>query len=223
MDSYDAVPTIAEVIKNHFGRADVEKRNEWATRIYQDFSLSRGLEDIERSDRASERDIASLANALKHLNKAITCLEEVGWHGGKALQQPAIELNKQTRAFVYGVGVIEAPSVIAEQIASLATVIEEAKERIPTDAPSVNSAFGEGPGYERKTTKANKTAAKLVARTCADAFRDLSGVRPTVRTKVDDHTAYGPFLNFLKEIFDILALKASAETWAREATKDRDR
>jgi len=218
MSSYETVPKIAEAIRRCLKTDDEIQINAWASAIYDEFDLCRVLEDMERSDRTSERDIVSLSDAIKHLDKAVNSLKEIGWHGGKALQPSATRIRKQSTRFGFGVGVIEAPRVFANHLASMKSILEMAILEIPEDAMSVNSAFGEGPEFGRRTTKRPKIAAKQVALTCANAYQQLAGSRPTVSTDLKNR-AYGPFLDFVQEIFSILGELGSAETWARAAVK----
>lgn len=220
MSSYETVPKIAEVIRRCLNTDDEIQINAWAWEIYDDFATGTGLEDIDRSDRTSKKDIVSLSDAIKHLDKAVNSLKEIGWHGGKALQPSATRIRKQSTPFGYDVGFIEAPSVFANHLASMKSILETAMQEIPEDALSVNSAFGDGPGFGRRTTKQPKTAASQVARTCANAYEQLTGRRQTVITDLKAR-AYGPFLDFVEEIFRILGGLGSAETWARAAVRAR--
>ena len=154
----------------------------------------------------------SLSKAIRQLRLAVRSLEEIGWHGGKALHASASHSHRKMTRFRLGVGFLVAPIVFSEQLAATADILETAKNNIPQNALSVNSAFGEGRGFERSKTKGKMYAAKKVAETCATAFQDLSGNRPTVTTDVNYNNPRGLFYNFVREIFRLLELKASPET-----------
>jgi len=72
---------------------------------------------------------------------------------------------------------------------------------------------------KRKAGGKRKDIATMVAWTAGISFRDLSSERPTVRTKWDDSSAYGPFLALIADIFEALEIDASAEGCARKAAK----
>jgi hypothetical protein len=67
-----------------------------------------------------------------------------------------------------------------------------------------------------------------ITRAAAKAFTALTGRKATQAVKavpVGDsdtkHTSYGPFLDFLKELFEVLGVKASAEYHARLLRRNR--
>ncbi len=62
---------------------------------------------------------------------------------------------------------------------------------------------------------------KQIAKSAAKAFAALTGNRPTVGTNPTNNKAYGPFLDFLTDVFDALQIDASAEYLAREAVKEK--
>lgn len=162
----------------------------------------------------------SLEKISKYLSKASEELKLVGWHGCKALQEPACELaNKlHDQHWLVSVEVLGSRNVLSKHIEGIARQIDASGKRIVQDAPSVNTAFGEGPEFGRRTGKPTKTAALFSAAECAKAYHALSDAKPTVRTK--DGTAYGPFLEFVTDIFLALDIEASPETWARIAAKE---
>jgi len=69
-----------------------------------------------------------------------------------------------------------------------------------------------------KTTKRiGKPTARYVARSAADSFARLTGRPPTVITPALGGKAGGPFLEFLHQVFEVLGIRASAESQARAA------
>mgnify|MGYP007134772768 CR=1 FL=1 len=74
-----------------------------------------------------------------------------------------------------------------------------------------------GPEFEKFGTKVAKSGARFLAQECFRAFTALSEDRPAVRTDLQYAEAYGPFLEFVTNIFEALEIDASAEAFAREA------
>jgi hypothetical protein len=62
-----------------------------------------------------------------------------------------------------------------------------------------------------------KVQARRIANTTAEHYYRLTGNNPTVIVNPDTNKAYGPFLDLLKEIFDVLGITASAESQAAAA------
>jgi hypothetical protein len=72
-------------------------------------------------------------------------------------------------------------------------------------------------------TKPCKDVARYVANLLAQDFKDLTGKDPTLSTRrlrgSDKYEKYGPFLDLVTEIFAILHIDASPETFARKAAE----
>ena len=110
-----------------------------------------------------------------------------------------------------------ARSEIGNSIKELASGVEEAITQIDPNGASVNTAFGDGPEFEKFGTKVAKSGARFLAQECFRAFTALSEDRPAVRTDLQYAEAYGPFHEFVTNIFEALEIDASAEAFAREA------
>jgi hypothetical protein len=67
-------------------------------------------------------------------------------------------------------------------------------------------------------SKPRKTQERKIARVVAQHYHGLTGEQPAVRTK--DGVAYGPFLDLLSEVFEILEVAASSEDQARGVARE---
>lgn len=76
-----------------------------------------------------------------------------------------------------------------------------------------------GPELPTVDHRPRKPEAQMIARRCARLFHALTGKPATIVTK--DGVARGPFLAFVRDVFRILEIDASPETWAKRAVKDR--
>jgi hypothetical protein len=65
----------------------------------------------------------------------------------------------------------------------------------------------------RPPTKPKSAAARQVAESAANIYKELTGKEATVRAR--DGIAYGPFLEFLSKVFRVCKIRASAESQAR--------
>ena len=219
MSSYETVPKLSALIQRHTQTADEAKALKWAEEIYESFDISRVLEELDRRDRTGHKDIASLTEAVKHLDMAVAKLHEIGWHGGKAIQKLAIDYRAGKGPIAFGVGILEAPRVWSEQVEELSKALKETIGSVDPDALSVNTAFGDGPEFTRNTKKKNKIASRKVAEVCAQTRREISGKEPTVITDPQSGIAYGPFLDFVRDTFSLLGIDDSAEAAARAVRK----
>jgi hypothetical protein len=66
-------------------------------------------------------------------------------------------------------------------------------------------------------SKPKKTQEGKIALAVAQIYHGQTGERPTVRTK--DGVAYGPFLDLLRDVYEILEVAASPEDQARRVAK----
>jgi hypothetical protein len=226
MSWYDTEPRIAEVLRNHFPKTSQSDVNYWAKEIYSEWSFADSVQRIERSDVTSKRDIAELITAIRHLEKASKNIGRIGWHGGKTLQGTANKIPTKD----YGPpgmqpyrSILEAPSVVSIMLRGIAEDLRTAVGEIPLDASPVNSAFGEGPEFERHVGTPTKTAAKYTAKICADAYQSLSGKKPTIIVDPirKNNLAGGPYLQLVDDVFSILEITASPESAARMAVKEK--
>jgi hypothetical protein len=215
---------LADVLAQHFQDVSVEAITYQANEIYESYSASASLQKIERSNALPQQDIESIAKAIQSMKRAEASLRKVGWHGGNALVPMAQKIKGEGNPEHWKavVGNTDSADIVADKIGELVAGLADAKEHIPSDAAPVFEYLGEE--YSSGGQPA-KTAAYFVAKECATAFQTLSGNAPTII--VDAHSAgspaRGPFLEFVKDIFEILALKASPEGMARKVSKERTR
>ena len=212
-------PKVLVVLKAHFPstpEADFEAK---AFSIYDTWSVSNSLEGIERSDKYPTDDIKALKKIVARLNQTAKEFSSVGWHGNNALMSPAKRLLAAQNGTNGNplLSMLEVSSVFEEHLRQIATSIANAIPDISEDAPSVITAFSEGPKFDRSNNKPKKTAAARTAEKCFDVYEELSGKLATVPSK--DGKAYGPFLSFVTGTFDALEIVASPETWARAAKR----
>jgi hypothetical protein len=212
-------PKIAAALRQSFPDAEEGQILRWAGEIYDSWTPSAALDTLQRNDKPPEKDKDSLNRAFAHLSRAAELLKEVGYHGGKQLVPIAQDIEGVRRRRRFGVSSVEAPLIISEILCELANKIQMAESHIPEDAPSINSAFGDGPGFGRHTGRPRNGAARAVAGRCRNAFWELTGTRATVITNSMDSKASGDFLNMLQNVFAAMDIKASAETWARFVTR----
>lgn len=214
---------LAPILVKHFPCLSESEAANKARVLSGDLSTAIALQTIERSDRDPKKDIDSLEKAVKALGKAQRHIDELGWHGSKAL--PAVLRaslpDPSEFGLVYPESNLQAQGALSNLIGALYEALTTEISGIDPGALSVNSAFGEGAEFEKvKQTKPTETAAALFAGECATVFYELTGKRPTVRTEPLSGEAYGPFLDFVRAAFNACEITASPETWARRAHKD---
>lgn len=218
-------PDLIAVLKKHFSPvSDAEAKN-ISDGLIGTFEAASALQEIESSDRDPKKDIKSLEKAVRALATAQMCIEQLGWYGQATLPVVLRETvpNPVDFGLIYPNSGAQAQEALAGLLASFGRNLKGAVLQIAPDAPSVNTAFGEGPDFEiRRNTKTVKTAAAFLARECGTAFFRLTGEHPTVSTDYSStgNPAYGPFLDFVSDVFTECNVNASAETFARKAGKD---
>jgi len=105
------------------------------------------------------------------------------------------------------------PNRLAEALSKLEDVYRGARERIGVAPPD---------GYPPKGPP-GKNQAKQTAIAAAEAYRSLTGKEPTFTTNPDTNKPGGPFLRFLREVFDALGIEARAEGYARRVVSELKR
>lgn len=219
MGALEIEPKIAAALRQSFPSADDGAILRWATAIYDAWVPAAAIDALQRGDKPSGHDIQALAKAARQLRGAAKELNKLGGYGGTEVCDEARRWARSHNESVFGVWPEDAGGTIADHINGIATALEDAAGRIPKDAPTVNSFFGEGPGFERHTGRPRNAAARAVALDCARAYEHFSGRQPKVSTNPMDNSAYGPFLDLIDGVFSSLGIDASAETWARYATR----
>lgn len=219
MDLHSKIET---VLAEHYQDAFDDIIKHHANEIYGSYSASASLQKIERSNHCSQQDIDSIAKAIQNMKRAEVSLRKVGWHGGNALVPIAQKFKGEGSPEHWKalVGNTESANVVADKIGKMIAGLEEAKEQISPDAAPVFAYLGEGFSNGGQPAK---TTAYFVAKQCAKVFQALSGNPPTMITDayIRGHYARGPFLEFVKDIFEVFALEASSEGMARKVIKER--
>ena len=89
--------------------------------------------------------------------------------------------------------------------------VREAHDALPSDA-----------GPPRVGSPPDRLGPNIAAH-CAKAYEALSGKSATVRTKVSDSSAYGPFYDLVIAVFKALQIKSSVEHSTRKFIKTQER
>jgi len=210
------------VLAKHYQDASDDIIKHHANEIYGSYSASAFLQKNERSNHRPQQDIDCIEKAMQNMKRAGSSLRKVGWHGGNALIPMAQKFKGEgdPEHWKALVGNAESANVVADKIRNMIAGLAEAKEQISLDAAPVFDYLGEdfsNGGQPAKTT------AHFVAKQCATVFQALSGNPPTMITEAHNrgHYARGPFLEFVKDIFEAFALDASPEGMARKVIKER--
>ncbi|QFT60468.1 hypothetical protein FIU94_16685 [Sulfitobacter sp. THAF37] len=217
----DAIPALKIALSKHFPDVDVKSVEEWADDIYEHASAANSMERLERSDKRPINDSEQLDAAAKNLRIAAKKLEGLGWHGGKSLTIISREVRQMNEDLpgLPLMGALDSGPFLAGFLQALAERLTKCAEDIHPNAAPVMSALDENAKRNTGVGARQKTGAHFTSRKAYDAFRILAGKTPSVATT--DGKAYGPFLDFLKDIFDCLSIDASPETWAREVCREK--
>lgn len=221
MDWTEHVDALGKVLAKHFPDAPESDLKNWAETIRREFGVAVAFQNIERSDKRPEKDIAKLQSAAKSLEKAAASLRESGWHGGKALTTVAQHFAPGASIYPHGSNTLAAPA-LAELLAELSKDILAAAERIPPNAASVSSAFSEGVEDEYAGEKTHrKIAASRVSDSCAEAYAELTGRKPGTSWDDAKGDSSGPLIPFIADVFSALGFAPgdSARNQAKEAAK----
>jgi hypothetical protein len=100
---------------------------------------------------------------------------------------------------------------LRDEIARVARLAEKAHRAVKS---------GPAPGMPQKP---KKTAARAIAARAVIVYEALTGKKATrsVHAYVDGQPEYGPFVDFLNDLFEALEVEASAENYAKEAIAGR--
>ena len=235
MSAEDTYSKISDVLRNHFGNASEDALKAAALDINSDFGVWSSIEFMERSDTDPAKDIELINKSISYLKKAQDALSKVGWYGCKAMEPIAkAEIKKEIGhsfreemddgSFVWPVDGRSSRATTINLINELEKKLTEAKNQIDPNAPSLWTALDEG-AERQKRVKPKETVACDIAKACGKQFYELTGQRPTVSTNPykTGRPAYGPFLDFVNDIFSALEISASAEVWAKNACKELSR
>jgi hypothetical protein len=154
-------------------------------------------------------------NAFAPANR-VTCEAELALilSAADTMKRAIEELHEPTISALANVGVLRS------DLHRWAIELREAVER--ADVSDVPATLRRG--------RHRDDFAKRIAAYLASEFQFLTGCRPTMRVRTDAHaqsgTAYGPFLEFVTNVFRAMGIKAAPESFARAAVntlKRRDR
>lgn len=76
-------------------------------------------------------------------------------------------------------------------------------------------------GWKRRPGRPSKTEAAIIAEKCASCFSAFSDQEPAVTVDTRDHSAKGPFYDFVADVFKAHGISASVETFAKAAGKNQ--
>lgn len=216
MNWVDAEARLSKVILECFPETPDDEAKRLGLTIYDAWKTAVGLQSIERSNRTGAADIKSLQVAAWHLRRCVSSLKPVGWHGGEQLIPLASRLLRPEHPGRPVIPITEAATDVANILEEISAELDAASEQVTPDAPPIFEYLDKGRPKGRPT----ETIADFTAQECASVFKEVSGKRPTVSTDPNSYgnQAYGPFLDFVTEVFSELGIEASPETWARDVT-----
>ena len=235
---------IQSCLKKHFHSSIESQVIAETDAIYQSWRASKALQEKSRTNKNPNEDIRWLEKAAKHVSHAANAVRKVGWYGGKAIDEQQLEkaLTKEDELLVARYKremakissknnsqkgrYVELPSPNDQQdnlkptksfqnlqkVEDLAAELDIMCSRLIEVA---NSVCKDATLIPKSNFRPTEDTAYFVCKLCSKCFETLSGMKATVRTRFDDNSAYGPFLDFVSDIFDVLLIKASAETFSR--------
>ena len=218
MDWWTTIPKLEKVLREHFPDAQDEVISRCANKIFEEGAVGADLSELAKRDKAPKADIENIEKAAKNLRLAAEKLEAVGTHGGGQLLETAKWLQKSIGNGPAGLlaAPADAGSIIAKVLRSMMTMLEDCAARVPGDGGSTTEAIG----MVINGGQPQKLAARYSAEVAGVVFAELSGHAPTVATNSADNKAYGPFLDFVSDVFKAAGIEASAEVWARKVVKE---
>jgi hypothetical protein len=218
MDWWTIIPQLEKVLRQHFPDAQDEVVSRCANKIFEEGALGADLSELAKRDKAPKADIENIEKAAKNLRLAAERLEAVGIHGGGPLLETAKWLQKSIGKGPADLLAVpsDAGPIIAEVLRCMMTMLEDCAARVPSDGGSTTEAIG----MVITGGQPQKLAARYSAEVAGEVFAELSGHAPTVSTNSADNKAYGPFLDFVSDVFKAADIEASAEVWARYVVKE---
>lgn len=206
---------MAETLRLHFPAADEDKRAAALSRLFSIDNLANSFQRLERSVRPAKKDVESLLKIQKLLLSASKELKEVGWYGAVPLHNT---LNADAQALTSSK--TNAPRIVSKQIEAIAEQVAIAAREAPIHGETIYDDVLIGAANPSRNSKPSEFRATRVAVECAKVFHALGGQKPSVNTRAgvrDEGTAYGPFLDFVTDVFETLGISASPEARARAA------
>ena len=220
------IPSLREVLLNHFPEVPAEQIEHFADKIYNGSSPALSLQWMERNDNEPAVDIENLLKASKKVRDAAGKIEGLGWHGGEAVQDYSRKLWAQENQInsTPALSNEDAIAVLADILTQMADKLSECARTIDLNAPSVMSAFGIDEPAGRRRGRPAATHAYFTAREVYRVYKKITGKIPSVTTNphADGNPASGPFLELVQDVFGALKLEESSETWARAVCKENN-
>lgn len=219
------VEQIKDVLNWHFAGLDEGEIIAHAHQLDRTLATAGALQSLERSNTDPAKDREKILKAAKNIAVAKKALASVGWHGQKALIDVVLPLvGESDRQFLQNSGSrFAAKDQINTILEQLEDGLSAAIQAVDLDGKSVMSDIRDHPQQNSfNKSKPRETLARGFAAKCAQKYYQITGLMPTVRTGYEEvsHTAYGPFFEFVKDVFPAAGITASPETWAREAVKE---
>jgi hypothetical protein len=217
LDFDNSFPALEVVLECHFPDIETKDIADHAEVMRRSASFNKAFEEIDHANTDPGKDRACIAKAASHLEKATKLLGQVGWHGQKTLSHPLEEILSAHKV-QFGTELMsnhKVKGVLLEHIQLLGKLLTEASEKVNVSGMSVITPSG-----EFNSAKPKKLFARYVAIDCAKLFQELTTMPPKVRTESSSGKAYGPFLDFVSDVFEALEISASPEVWARAAEKE---
>lgn len=200
---------LIDLLVRHLGLKDERKQRQYANSLMTVRAIGRGWESTLRADKTADNDRKALAGAATQVERAVAILETLGWRGGNALSSADHSAKGLVEGATSFERIEETLMSISESLrAAIAIITDEGSEANNEDVRSFSPRRGSPPKHH----------ARFVALHCARLFEIETGRLAAVRTRaLPQAEAYGPFLDFVTDVFGALEIEASAETHAREA------
>ncbi len=220
------IPSLRNVLAKHFPDTSAEQIEGFAEEIYDNSSPARFLQWMERNDLEPSTDIENVRAASKLLRDAAGKIEKLGWHGGQSVRHYAGKLWGQENQ-ISSMPVLSDEAlikVLAGKLTQMSDDLAGCADTIDPNAASSMTALGNDESSGRPRGKPPETHAHFTARAVYAVFEKITGKKPSVTTNpyLYGNPASGPFLEFVKDVFETLEIKASPETWARKVCKENN-
>lgn len=215
----EIIPGIQEVLTKHFEEVTASVAEE----IYDEWVAADAMQKLERSDRFPSEDKRNLELAAKQIDQASEKLRRTGWHGDKALAPMVARVafadrQQQTSNLM---DAMSAVAFLSKHLAEIASSLRTAASEIDEDGGSVVAALDATAAAGFARGRPRETAARWVASKCAEIYFQQTGSQPSVIVPFAGGPAYGPFLEFVSDMFRAVGISASPENHAKEASKEK--
>lgn len=214
-DKYEAYVT--NVLISHFPEVDKAEIFQAAEAIMYTLDIGSAMAEVSSLNKSSDADLKNLRDARKDLGKAAKRIRDMGIWGRRRLQDAAAAIDSfDGDAFhLCSRPPNEAAEIIADHI-------DELLSKLP-EPDAWKAEIDRGVGVVGAQGRPENTLAKYLATTLYSIFAKLSGATPTISTDRVQEEKYGPFLELVSSIFELLDLDAKAATTAREVCQEKSR